>query len=29
VVTPPGSLDGKPLHWPTGVPEYGADAARW
>jgi hypothetical protein len=28
-VTPPGSLDGQPLHWPSGVPTYGGDAPSW
>lgn len=28
-VTPPGSLDGRQLSWPSGLPEYGADAPVW
>ncbi|BEP15303.1 CoA transferase [Acidothermaceae bacterium B102] len=28
-VTPPGSLDGGALTWPSGLPEYGADAPAW
>ena len=28
-VTPPGSLDGRALTWPSGLPGYGADAPAW
>ena len=28
-VTPPGSLDGRPLEWRKGLPEYGGDAPAW
>ena len=28
-VTPPGSIGGRALQWPKGMPEYGADAPRW
>jgi crotonobetainyl-CoA:carnitine CoA-transferase CaiB-like acyl-CoA transferase len=28
-VRPPGSLDGRPLSWPSGLPAYGADQPRW
>ncbi|MDX6228809.1 MAG: hypothetical protein QOI76_2199 [Frankiales bacterium] len=28
-VRPPGSLDGRPLSWPSGLPEYGGDEPRW
>jgi hypothetical protein len=28
-VTPPGSLDGEPLRWPSGLPTYGEDDPSW
>jgi hypothetical protein len=28
-VNPPGSLDGKPLRWPSGLPTYGQDDPAW
>jgi hypothetical protein len=28
-VAPPGTLDGQPLTWPTGLPVYGADLPAW
>jgi len=28
-VTPPGSIDGRLLRWPKGLPAYGGDAAAW
>jgi hypothetical protein len=28
-VTPPGSLDGEALHWPSGLPAYGEDQPSW
>jgi hypothetical protein len=28
-VAPPGSLDGRPLAWPSPLTGYGADRPRW